>query len=85
VNGDFVKVAVLEDEDQARLLGLILTEKGIPYRMHTYYDTAFDGLFQTQKGWGHISAPRSWHGAVMEVIHDLRASLRDGEADDPET
>ena len=85
MNGDFVKVAVLEDEDQARLLGLILTAQGVPYRMHSYHDTAFDGLFQTQKGWGHISAPRSCHEAIMEVIHDLHASLRDGEADDPET
>jgi hypothetical protein len=69
---DYVKAAVLENEDEARLVKSILSKRGIPYFMRSYHDTAFDGLFQTQKGWGHVSAPAPYKEEVMEIISDIR-------------
>jgi len=69
---DFVKVMVLENEIEATLLDSILNEREIPHMMNTYHDTAYDGLFQTQKGWGHVSAPNSYHEEIKEIISDLR-------------
>ena len=69
---DFLKVITLENDNEARLLDSILKERAIPYRMKSYYDTAFDGLYQTQKGWGHISAPRAYHEEIIEIVSDLR-------------
>ena len=69
---DYVKAAVLENEDEARLVGSILSNRGIPHLMRSYYDTAFDGLFQTQKGWGHVSAPSSYKEDIIEIISDIR-------------
>jgi hypothetical protein len=40
--------------------------------MRSYYDTAFDGLYQTQKGWGYVSAPASYEKEIIEIISDLR-------------
>ena len=49
---DYRKIAIMENEIEARLLDSILTERDIPHLMRSYHDTAYDGLFQTQKGWG---------------------------------
>jgi len=69
---DFKKVIVLENDIEASLLDSILNEREIPHMIQTYYDTAYDGLYQTQKGWGHVSAPASYHDEIKEVVFDLR-------------
>ncbi|MBW2031151.1 MAG: hypothetical protein JRH06_07760 [Deltaproteobacteria bacterium] len=68
----YVKITILENEIEARLLDSILTERDIPHRMRSYHDTAYDGLFQTQKGWGFVSAPESFRTEIEEIIKDLR-------------
>jgi hypothetical protein len=40
--------------------------------MRSYHDTAYDGLFQTQKGWGSVSAPPSHSAEIIEILSDLR-------------
>jgi hypothetical protein len=72
---DYIKVATLENEIEASLVESILTERRIPFRMRSYHDTAFDGLFQTQKGWGYVSVPRSSEEEVKEIISDLREQV----------
>ena len=72
---DYIKTAILENEDEARLIESILTERGIPHLMRSYYDTAFDGLYQTQKGWGYVSAPESFKDEINEIISDIRKTV----------
>jgi hypothetical protein len=55
MTADYIKAAILGSEDEPRLMESILTDRGIPHLMRSYHDTAFDGLYQTQKGWGHVS------------------------------
>ena len=74
---DYVKADILENEDEARLVKSILTERGIPHLMKSYYDTAFDGLYQTQKGWGHVSAPASFKEEIMEIVSDIRRTAKE--------
>jgi hypothetical protein len=68
---DFKKIVVLENEIEARLMDSILTEQGIPHRMKSYHDTAYDGIFQVQKGWGHVEAPESYRDEIMAIQEDL--------------
>jgi hypothetical protein len=77
---DFAKIATLENDFEAQLLDSILTERDIPHMMRSYHDTAYDGLYQTQKGWGHVSAPLSFRDEVLEILSDLR---KDAEPPDP--
>ncbi len=70
--GNYKKAAILENEFEAQLLESILLERNIPHRLRSYHDTAFDGLFQTQKGWGCISGPEEHLEEIKEVISDLR-------------
>ena len=71
---NYKKAATLDNHFQAQLLESVLRERGIPHLMRSYYDTAFDGLFQTQKGWGYVSAPQGYLDEIMEILSDLRQS-----------
>ena len=69
---EYKKVATLENEIEARLLDSILNERNVPHLITSYYDTAYDGLYQTQKGWGYISAPGSYLEEIREIISIVR-------------
>ncbi|MBT3257552.1 MAG: hypothetical protein HN366_14010 [Deltaproteobacteria bacterium] len=81
---DYKKAAVLENQFEAQLLASILSERGIPHRLQTYHDTAFDGLFQTQKGWGYVGAPEKNHSEIKEILDDLRRNSPGELVDNPE-
>jgi len=70
----YKKAATLDNHFEAQVLESILKERDIPHLMRSYYDTAFDGLFQTQKGWGYVSAPQEFVDEIMEILSDLRQS-----------
>lgn len=73
---EFVKVIVLDNDFEAQLVDSILEERNIPHLMRSYHDTAYDGLFQTQKGWGHVSAPTSFAEEIKELVHELREAAK---------
>jgi hypothetical protein len=74
---EYKKVATLENEIEARLLDSILNERNIPHLMTSYHDTAYDGLYQTQKGWGRISAPDLYLEEIREIISIVRKESHD--------
>jgi len=57
---------------EARLIESILKEREIPHMLRSYHDTAYDGLFQTQKGWGEIRAPESHEEEILAIIDEVR-------------
>jgi hypothetical protein len=69
---DYSKIVILDNEIEASLLESILKERDIPHLMRSYHDTAYDGLFQTQKGWGYVGAPESFKEEIIEILNDLR-------------
>ena len=73
---DYTKAAILENEIEARLLDSILTERNIPHLMRSYHDTAYDGLFQTQKGWGYVGAPEAHKKEIIEILSELRKEAK---------
>ncbi len=75
----FIKVAVLEDIIEAQVVVSILEEKKIPHRVRSFHDTAYDGLFQVQKGWGEIHAPQACESDIVEIIDDIRTQNSPGE------
>ena len=48
------KLITLDNQFQADLLTDALGKAEIPFLVREYKDTAYDGLFVTQKGWGTI-------------------------------
>jgi len=62
------KIVMLDNQIQAKLMEEILTEKKIPFIIRSYHDSAYDGLWQMQSGWGHIEAPPDYRDEILEVF-----------------
>ena len=74
----YVKAGILESEIEAQLLDSVLNERNIPHHIQSYHDTAYDGLFQTQRGWGHVSCPISWSEEIGTILSEIRESAEQG-------
>jgi len=77
----YKKIVVLDNEIEAQLMDSILTERNIPHRMRSYHDSAYDGIFQAQKGWGHIEAPLRYKEEIIAIQADLPVKNQKGEVE----
>jgi hypothetical protein len=68
---EFKTILVLENEIEAQLLDSILTERDIPHFIKTYHDSAYDGIYQSQKGWGRVESPEEYKQEIMEIYASL--------------
>ncbi len=68
------RIVVLDNLIEAQLLSSILDQRGIDHRLRSYYDTAYDGLFQALKGWGELHAPPADRQEILELLHEIRNS-----------
>lgn len=69
----YTRIAGLENQFEAQILEAILEEQRIPYLIKSFYDSAYDGLFQRQQGWGAIYAPEEFAAEIIEILTGLRS------------
>ena len=82
-NEKTIKIFTLERAHEA-LLPLIresFASENIELHFQSKLDTAYDGIFVTQKGFGDIFVFESDRERAEEILHDI---LQDFEASDPE-
>jgi hypothetical protein len=73
-----VKVLDFNNEFEAKLLDEILNEKNIPHIIRSYHDSAYDGLWQMQSGWGHLEAPEKYREELLLIYNQMSSeSLED--------
>jgi hypothetical protein len=77
----YIRIAVVDNAMEAQVLGSFLDQYDIPHRLRSYHDTAYDGLFQFQKGWGEILAPPEFRQQILDALGDLRAGRPDTATD----
>ena len=68
----FVQIAVLENTFEAQLIEAVCEERGLPHRIRSFHDTAYDGLFQFQKGWGELQAPERLRDELLDILGNIR-------------
>jgi hypothetical protein len=56
-----------------------LEQRGIPHAIRTFHDSAYDGLYQMQSGWGVVEAAEEHRTAIEEVYADLCGGPTDPE------
>jgi hypothetical protein len=65
------RILVFNNEIEARLLGEILLSKGIPHIIRSFHDSAYDGLFQLQSGWGVLESPENFRDEIMKIYNEM--------------
>ena len=68
----YIKIATIENLIEAQVLESVLKERGIRHRIRSFHDTAYDGLFQFQKGWGEVYAPEDRRAEILDIIESHR-------------
>ncbi|TYB30815.1 MAG: hypothetical protein FXF47_07195 [Candidatus Mcinerneyibacterium aminivorans] len=68
---NYVKILVLNDMMEANRMEAALNDEDIPFNIISYHDYAYDGLFQLQKGWGHIEAPSEYEDKILEIYKEI--------------
>jgi len=74
---EFIDIAILDNIIEAQLVESILNEQNIPHFIRSFHDTAYDGLFQVQMGWGKLCAPFSYKQEIIEILNDVRSHNHD--------
>ena len=69
----FINIATLDNIIEAQLIDSILSEQNISHQIRSFHDTAYDGLFQFQMGWGALWAPLSNKQEIIEILDDVRS------------
>lgn len=70
---EFCRIATLKNEIEAQVLAEALREREIPHVVRTFHDSAYDGIFQMQKGWGVLMAPESFRAEIETILNELNA------------
>ncbi|MDY6851323.1 MAG: hypothetical protein SV487_04505 [Thermodesulfobacteriota bacterium] len=72
-----IRLTTLENRFEADLITEALTAEGIDFILRTYQDTAYDGLFVTQKGYGTLSVNEEDETMAMDLVRGIRASIEE--------
>lgn len=61
-----------ENEAEANAIKSVLEEHGIHAEIKSFHDTAYDGLFQSQYGWGLIRVPEAGFAEAQRLVEEWR-------------
>ncbi len=70
-----VKVYTLKDRFEADLIKMELEKEGIPVLIRYFKDTAYDGIYIPQKGWGEVRVPEKEKERAKEIISALEEAF----------
>ena len=62
------------NDAEAQAIKAILGEEGIGAEIHCFRDTAYDGIFQMQYGWGVIRVAAADYDRAREIIRQWQAA-----------
>ena len=65
------KILYLSSEIEAIRIKEILDSNDIPHIIRSYHDSAYDGLFQNQYGWGVLEADETNEEIILDLVKDL--------------
>jgi hypothetical protein len=71
----FVKVATVDNKFEADVLTNTLQKECIPVMIRSFHDTAYDGIYIPQKGWGIILVPAEDKDKAEEIIASVKGSI----------
>ena len=67
-----IKLITPENEAEANVIKSVLEENGIYVEIQSFHDTAYDGLFQSQYGWGSIRVSEADFEKAKRIIQEWK-------------
>ncbi|HNW70439.1 MAG TPA: DUF2007 domain-containing protein [Bacteroidales bacterium] len=65
------KILTLNNQFEAERIKEILDINEIPHMIRSFHDTAYDGVFQAQYGWGALEADEKDEVRILELIKEV--------------
>ena len=62
------KIGNINSEIEAIKIKEILESKKNPHIVRSFYDSAYDGIFQNQYGWGVLEADELNENKILEIL-----------------
>jgi hypothetical protein len=78
----WVKVGTVENRFEGDRISQALQEAGIPFLIKSFLDTAYDGLYIPQKGWGVVMVPEKNSEEAERLIYEVKKTFVKEEDDD---
>jgi hypothetical protein len=69
-------VHVPESKFEADIIAEALAREGIPHKCRKHEETAYDGIFIPQRGWGAILVPISLREKALEIINEIQRTYQ---------
>jgi hypothetical protein len=68
----WAKVETVENRFEGDRISQALREAGIPFLIKSFLDTAYDGLYIPQKGWGVVMVPKENTEEAKRLISEVK-------------
>ncbi len=65
------RILTLDNQFEAQKIKEILDREGIPHIIRSNRDSAYDGLFLGQQGWGVLIADEKYEKRILELLKKL--------------
>ena len=81
----WVKAGTVENRFEGDRVSQALDEAKIPFLIKSFLDTAYDGLYVLQKGWGVVMVPEDSGEEAGNIISEVKGSFKkegEGETDE---
>ncbi len=78
----WLKAGIVETRFEGDRVSQALNEAGIPYLIKSFHDTAYNGLYIFQKGWGAVLVPEDFLEQAEKLMADTKESFQKEERDE---
>jgi len=80
----WVKAGIIENRFEGDRISQSLREAEIPFVVKSFVDTAYDGLYVPQKGWGMVLVPEALVEDAERIISEIKESFKEEGKDELE-
>jgi hypothetical protein len=80
----WVKAGTIENRFEGDRISQSLQEAGIPYLIKSFLDTAYNGLYIPQKGWGVVMVSEEYREEAERLISEVKKIFEKEEDDETE-
>jgi hypothetical protein len=80
----WIKAGIVENRFEGDRISQSLREAEIPFLIKSFLDTAYDGLYVPQKGWGMVLVPETFVKDAERIISEIKESFKEEGKDELE-